>query len=175
MHHINTPSIEIKRCLKKFGGVKRRQEVRGRENGVTVIDDFAHHPTAVFETLNGLKMAYQDSRLVAVFEPRTNSSRRSIFQKRYVDSFESADMVIIREPVPLTDIPEEDHFSSAKLSLDLQKKGQNALAFNTTNEILGYLENVIRSGDVVAVLSNGGFDNIHERLLDRLRGKGKDD
>ena len=81
-------------------------------------------------------------------------------------------MVIIREPVPLLNIPVEDHFSSAKLAQDLQAKNQDALSFKTTDEILVHLENVVRSGDVVAILSNGGFDNIHERLLDRLRKKG---
>ncbi len=171
MHHLNIPLYDIQRCLAKFGGVKRRQEIRGKENGVIVIDDFAHHPTAVFETLNGLKKAYKRNRLIAVFEPRTNSSRRSIFQQRYTKSFDAADMVILREPVPLDNVLEQDHFSSAKLAEDLNERNCDALSFRSTDSILDHLETITRSGDVVAILSNGGFENIHERLLARLRKK----
>lgn len=171
MHHINVPLMEIQRSIKKFKGVKRRQEIRGKENGVIVIDDFAHHPTAVALTLEGLKRTYADNRLITVFEPRTNSSRRSIFQQRYIESFDHADLVILREPVPLTDIPKEDQFSSAKLAKDLQNRHIDALSFSTTDEILDHLGTLLKRGDVVAILSNGGFDNIHERLLTSLRKK----
>ncbi|MFN2365757.1 MAG: UDP-N-acetylmuramate--L-alanine ligase, partial [Desulfurivibrionaceae bacterium] len=99
LHHAGLPIGTIQQCLDKFGGVKRRQEIRGKARGVIVIDDFAHHPTAVKLTLEGLKMAYPDNRLVAVFEPRTNSSRRSIFQTSYIEAFADADAVVLREPV----------------------------------------------------------------------------
>lgn len=171
LKHIGQPLPEIKSCLQKFGGVKRRQEIRGVVNGVTVIDDFAHHPTAVKETLSGLKAAHQDKRLIAVFEPRTNSSRRSIFQKAYAEAFGDADLVVLREPLPLENVAPEDHFSSATLAKDLEDHHTTANSFGSTDEILEHLGQILRAGDLVAILSNGGFDNIHERLLDTLRSK----
>ena len=157
--------------LQNFEGVKRRQEVRGVVNGITVIDDFAHHPTAVRETLGALKEAYDGRRLLAVFEPRTNSSRRRVFQKTYVASFDHADQVITKEPIALTNIPEEQRFSSRELTEDLVTRGKDALYFGTTEEIIEYLGSHTREGDVIAILSNGGFDNIHARLLDHLSAR----
>ena len=151
-----------------FEGVRRRQEIRGIKNNITVIDDFAHHPTAVRETLTALRQAYEGHRLVAVFEPRTNSSRRRIFQKDYVLSFDQADLVIVREPVPLQDFPAELLFSSKLLAADLKSKGISALSFENTDDILTHLQTVLLPGDVVVILSNGGFDNIHTRLLDMI-------
>ncbi|BHH82912.1 UDP-N-acetylmuramate:L-alanyl-gamma-D-glutamyl-meso-diaminopimelate ligase [Desulforhopalus sp. 52FAK] len=154
--------------LTKFQGVKRRQEVRGTCKGITVIDDFAHHPTAVKETLAALKMGYPGRRLVAVFEPRTNSSRRTIFQKDYIKAFESADLALIREPIPIKDC-EYDLFSSNQLASDIHNQFHiDASAFENTDDILKELNAVLKSGDVVAILSNGGFDNIHDRLLNQL-------
>jgi UDP-N-acetylmuramate: L-alanyl-gamma-D-glutamyl-meso-diaminopimelate ligase len=170
MHHIGIPAATIRAGLETFGGVKRRQEIRGVENGVTVIDDFAHHPTAVRETLSALRMAYPDQRLIVIFEPRTNTSRRSIFQKEYTSAFDHADLICIREPVPLTNIEPDEHFSSAKLANDLcETHNLDARAFPDTDAILTYLQSELVSGDVVAILSNGGFDNIHVRLLELLK------
>jgi UDP-N-acetylmuramate: L-alanyl-gamma-D-glutamyl-meso-diaminopimelate ligase len=154
--------------LQNFAGVKRRQEVRGVVDSITVIDDFAHHPTAVRETLAALKEAYNGSRLLAVFEPRTNSSRRRVFQKTYVASFDHADQVITKEPIALTNIPEEQRFSSRELTEDLINRGKDAHYFATTDEIIDFLAGNAGQGDVIAILSNGSFDNIHERLLDKL-------
>jgi UDP-N-acetylmuramate: L-alanyl-gamma-D-glutamyl-meso-diaminopimelate ligase len=159
----------ISASLSTFEGVRRRQEIRGIVNDITVIDDFAHHPTAVRETLSALKQAYLDRSLVAVFEPRTNSSRRQIFQKDYVSSFDQADRVVVREPVPLPNFPEDQMFSSNQLASDLKDRGIDALSFANTDDILQHLQTTLLPGDVVAILSNGGFDNIHTRLLDMLR------
>ncbi len=169
MHNLGLDRTTITRGLKTFGGVKRRQEVRGVEKGITVIDDFAHHPTAVKETLKGLKETYKDRRLIAVFEPRTNSSRRSIFQKDYITSFEAADCALIREPIPLINVDDRDHFSSEQLAEDLARGGIEAYAFPDATAILEHLLGYLQQGDIVAILSNGGFDNIHQRLLDMLR------
>ena len=158
----------ISASLSTFEGVRRRQEVRGVINDITVIDDFAHHPTAVRETLSALKQAYSDHRLIAVFEPRTNSSRRQIVQKDYVSSFDQADRVVVREPVPLPNFPEDQLFSSNQLASDLKDRGIDALSFANTDDILQHLQATLLPGDVVAILSNGGFDNIHIRLLDML-------
>lgn len=161
----------VARELKEFAGVRRRQEVRGVARGVTVIDDFAHHPTAVRETLAALAAAYGGHRLLAVFEPRTNSSRRSVFQEAYADSFAAAHEVLVREPVPLAGVPEGERFSSRRLVDDLIRRGIRARYFASTEEILDHLDAGARPGDVVAVMSNGGFDNIHQRLLGRLAGR----
>ncbi len=171
LNHLGTKPIDINRGLSHFGGIKRRQEVRGVINGVTVIDDFAHHPTAVKETLAALKAAYPESRLVTVFEPRTNSSRRSLFQQHYVCSFDSADVILIREPIPLENIRKTDLFSSQKLADDLKNRGLDATSFPSTDRILAHLAGLATKNDVIAILSNGGFDNIHERLLQNLESQ----
>ncbi len=170
LDHLGVATELIGQGLRDFSGVKRRQEVRGIENDVVVIDDFAHHPTAVRETLAGLKTAYPGRRLVTVFEPRTNSSRRAVFQQEYVTAFDSADLVFLREPVPLASLPPQERFSSARLAADLvgeRKLVAEALA--DTDAILARLGEVLKPEDVVVVLSNGGFDNIHLRLLEQLR------
>ncbi len=159
---------DVAQGLRKFQGVRRRQEVRGVVRGVTVIDDFAHHPTAVRETLAALAAAYAGRRLVAVFEPRTNSSRRKVFQEAYASAFGAATEVLVREPAPLANIPEADRFSSRQLVDDLASRGLSAGYFSTTEEVLSYLDGSAREGDVVVIMSNGGFDNIHQRLLELL-------
>jgi len=155
--------------LASFEGVKRRQQIRGVVRGVTVVDDFAHHPTAVRETLKALRLAWPANRLVVVFEPRTNSSRRAVFQEDYAQVFQSADAVLIRVPVPLDSIPINEQFSSLKLAADLGAQGIKARAFADTDAILAALVRDCRPGDIVVILSNGGFDDIHERLLAQLR------
>lgn len=161
---------KIINSLPRFKGIKRRQEVRGTVDGVTIIDDFAHHPTAVRETLTALRAAYSGQRLTAVFEPRTNSSRRSVFQKTYVSSFDHADQILIKEPVALTNIPENERFSARKLASDLCDRGLDTHHFSTTEDILLFLKKNAVRGDVIAILSNGGFDNIHSRLIEMLIG-----
>ena len=171
LHHLGFTSEAIVPALHDFSGVKRRQEMRGIIDGITVIDDFAHHPTAVRETLQALRQAYPDKRLIAVFEPRTNTSRRAFFQQEYVSSFLSADLCLIREPDATKISDERDRFSSARLAVDLRGNKKQARSFSDTDSILDYLKNSIRTGDVIAILSNGGFDNIHERLLALLRDR----
>lgn len=171
MHHLGASPERINLGLSAFGGVKRRQEIRGIVNEITVIDDFAHHPTAVYETLKALHAAYPNNRLVTVFEPRTNSSRRTIFQKQYSEAFDAADLVLIREPVPLIDVPAEEMFSSQQLTRDLCLRNVQAQSFANTDDILTELSTKLQQGDVVAILSNGGFDNIHNRLLEILGKK----
>lgn len=167
---IGLSAPEITPLLKKFKGVRRRQEVRGIARGITVIDDFAHHPTAVRETLAALRDAYPKQKLVAVFEPRTNSSRRNIFQTDYTAVFNAADQIIIKEPEPLQNIPEAERFSTKKLVADLNLKGLDAYHFKSSEDIISFLCQKSSSGDVIAIMSNGGFDNIHVRLLARLEG-----
>lgn len=163
-------AAEIAHHLPRFPGVRRRQEIRGEVRGITVIDDFAHHPTAVRETLAALRAAYVGRRLVAVFEPRTNSSRRRVFQDDYVVVFDQADEVLIKEPVPLAALAEEMRFSAQQLAADLRQRGVRATCFTSTDDIITALSQTAKRGDVIAIMSNGGFDNIHPRLLDALQG-----
>jgi UDP-N-acetylmuramate: L-alanyl-gamma-D-glutamyl-meso-diaminopimelate ligase len=159
---------EISQGLISFQGVKRRQQIRGEVQGITVVDDFAHHPTAVRETIRALRLAWPQRRLLIVFEPRTNTSRRAIFQHEYARAFAGADMVLVREIVPLAYATPDGNFSSEQLAAALNQQGIPAHFFPDTEGILDFLFKKAQSGDVIAILSNGGFDNIHQRLLERL-------
>ncbi|MCX5882616.1 MAG: UDP-N-acetylmuramate--L-alanine ligase [Deltaproteobacteria bacterium] len=159
---------EISSAVKTFEGVKRRQEIRGCKNGITVMDDFAHHPTAVRETLRAVKSFYTAGRIIAVFEPRTNSSMRRVFQNDYPLSFDGADLVCIRNPPLLHKIPEEERFSSELLVRDLKCRGIDAHFFPDTEAIIDFLITAARPEDLVLIMSNGGFDQIHDRLLAAL-------
>jgi UDP-N-acetylmuramate: L-alanyl-gamma-D-glutamyl-meso-diaminopimelate ligase len=165
---LKIPKQTIQKALKTFKGVKRRQEIRGTKNGIVVIDDFAHHPTAVKKTIQAIKGYFSENRLIAVFEPRTNTSMRNIFQNVYPESFEDADRVCIRKPALLKKIPPNERFSSERLVDDLKKRGSNAICFENTEGIIDFLVKEARPGDIILVMSNGGFDNIHERLLEAL-------
>ena len=169
LHRIGVTPEVINEGLFKFGGIKRRQEIRGIERNITVIDDFAHHPTAVRETLKALKDAYAGQRLITVFEPRTNSSRRAIFQQDYIDCFDASKLTFIREPIPLENIASSDLFSAEQLALDLRQRGLQAESCPDTGTIITRLLPILKKNDVVAILSNGGFDDIHTRILDRLK------
>ncbi|MBF0242916.1 MAG: UDP-N-acetylmuramate:L-alanyl-gamma-D-glutamyl-meso-diaminopimelate ligase [Desulfamplus sp.] len=158
----------ILKAFSSFEGVKRRQEIRGVKRGITVMDDFAHHPSAVRETILGVKPFFKDGRLIAVFEPRTNSSMRDIFQNDYPQSFDGADIVCIREPSMLFKVPEDRRMNSRQLVDDIAKRGINALYFDNTENIIELLAAQAKSGDLILIMSNGGFDNIHQRLLEKL-------
>jgi UDP-N-acetylmuramate: L-alanyl-gamma-D-glutamyl-meso-diaminopimelate ligase len=156
------------RGLAHFCGVHRRQEVRGVKAGITVMDDFAHHPTAVRETIRAIRGQYAGRRLVAVFEPRTNTSRRRVFQSEYPSALAEADLVVVREPPDLAKIAAGERFSSRQLVEDLKSAGLPAFYFPDTEGILDFLRGSLQTGDVVLIMSNGGFDGIHQRLLDLL-------
>ncbi|MEE4264415.1 MAG: UDP-N-acetylmuramate:L-alanyl-gamma-D-glutamyl-meso-diaminopimelate ligase [Desulfobacteraceae bacterium] len=165
---LKVPVDVIARALQTFEGIKRRQEIRGHKRGITVMDDFAHHPTAVRETLRAVKSVVSSGRLIAVFEPRTNTSMRNVFQNEYPRVFDPADIICIRKPPLLEKIPSGLRFSSEQLVEDLRNRGQDAHYFPDTDTILDFLLVTARSGDIVLIMSNGGFDNIHERLLENL-------
>ena len=162
-------TAQIAKALETFAGVRRRQEIRGEKRGVIVMDDFAHHPTAVRETLLAVRNHFKGNRLVAVFEPRTNSSMRKVFQTDYAGVFGPADRICIRKPSALHKVPPQERFDSQRLVADLIEKGKDASHFEDTDAILDDLIRTSRPGDIVLVMSNGGFDNIHERLLEALR------
>ncbi len=164
--------MDMEKVAKGIGackGVKRRQEVRGIVNNIVVIDDFAHHPHAVKETLRALKKKYGDRRLVAVFEPRTNTSRRSVFQKDYPLSFTAADKIFVRDVPQPEKAPEGDRFSSRMLVHDLKAMGKEAHFCANASEIIEKILKDLTPGDVYVILSNGPFEGIHQRLLDSIR------
>ena len=155
--------------LLAFKGIKRRQEVRGIVGDIVVVDDFAHHPTAVDETLKALAMQWEKRRIVAVFEPRTNTSRRKYFQRKYAESFDQADEIVIAPVYDEKAIKPDQRFDTAKLAGDLREKGKKAFEAPGLDRILNYLADNLHSGDLVVLFSNGGFGGLHEKLLDQLR------
>ena len=165
---IHIPVRVIAKAFETFQGVKRRQEVIGQKKGVTVMDDFAHHPTAVRETIKGVKRFCQAGRIIAVFEPRTNSSMRNVFQTIYPLSFDEADLICIRRPPLLEKIPLNERFSSEKLVNDLNLRGKDAYYFSDTEPVIDFLVKEAKPGDLILIMSNGGFDNIHKKLLESL-------
>ena len=159
-------------ALRSFKNVRRRAEIRGEERGVMIIDDFAHHPTAVRETLRGLRTRYQQRRLIAVFEPRSWSSRLAVFQDDYASAFASADYVVIASVFDSQKVSEKGKsLDTDKLIADISQD-KPALALPDADEIIAHLVPQLREGDVVAIMSNGGFGGIHEKLLEKLKAEG---
>ncbi len=161
---------QITDALMSFKSVRRRAEVRGQERGVTVIDDFAHHPTAVRETLQALRAKYPQNRLVAVFEPRSWSSRLAVFQDDYARAFTPADYVVIASVYQSGKATEKGSvLNTTKLIEDIRAQGKPAFGIPKADDIVGHLGPELREGDIVAIMSNGGFDQIHDKLLQALR------
>lgn len=167
-HFYGIPVPEIQKALKEFKGIKRRQEVRGVTRGITVVDDFGHHPTAIRETLHGLRGRYQGSRLWAIFEPRSNTTRRAVFQDALPKAFADADGVFIANVARLDQLPEDERLKPEKVVADIAATGKPAFYEPTADDIVAKLSPLAQEGDVVIVFSNGGFDGIHQKLLDRL-------
>jgi UDP-N-acetylmuramate: L-alanyl-gamma-D-glutamyl-meso-diaminopimelate ligase len=162
-------SVErIAEGLKAFAGVKRRLEVVGVASGVTVFDDFAHHPTAVAETVAGLRAAHPSARIWAVFEPRSASSCRRVFQDDFANAFAGADEVVVA-PIFRSKLPESERLSVPQLIDDLRSRGQSARAAASIDEIVGIVSAEHRTGDLVVLMSNGGFGGIHQKLLRALQ------
>src|ERR1043165_5876212 len=160
---------KIAEGLATFQSVRRRCEVRGEVNGVIVIDDFAHHPTAVRETLVALRMKYPDRRLVAVFEPRSRTSCHATFQDAYIDAFAPADYVIVSRVYDAQRAAEMGGVLDIEELIDaVGATNKPASAITDVEEIVAKLGNELRSGDVVAIMSNGAFGGIHEKLLAAL-------
>ncbi len=157
--------------LAGFTGVARRMQERGTAAGVTVVDDFAHHPTEVTETVRAVRERWPDAHLVAVFEPRTNTSRRRFFQDRYPESFGGADRVVIVPPFDTSKIPEHERFDSAALVEALRSRGQDAILLANADEVVARLAPGLPPGAVVLVMSNGAFGSIHEKLLKALKAR----
>ena len=167
------PVGKIRRALSTFRGIKRRQQVRGIVGGVTVIDDFAHHPTAVKATCESIKKTYSRHRIVAVFEPRTNTSRRNFFQQQYAKAFRSADIVFIAPVFGLEDISSDERFDPEKLVADLNTSEDKAYYAESLDILLKLIMKRIRIGDIIVFMSNGGFGRIHEKVIECLKDGGE--
>ena len=163
------PKTKIDNALKSFSGVARRQEMRGEVRGVKVIDDFGHHPTAIAYTLQALHHRYPGHRIWAVFEPRSNTTRRAVFQQQLPDALKLADGVFISQIAKLEQIPEEERLNPEAVVTAIAKAGRPAFYEENADAIVDRIVPMLRRQDIVAVFSNGGFDNIHEKLLKRLK------
>ena len=171
---LGTPPGEALAALAAFRGVRRRLEERGEAAGVTVLDDFAHHPTAVRATLEAVRARYAGRRVLAIFEPRTNTSRRAVFQRDYAAAFDGADHVVVRvvPDAPLYSATGEvsERFSAETLAGDLSARGIPAVALPDVGAIVAHVAEVARPGDVAVVMSNGDFGGVWEKLLSALAG-----
>jgi len=157
--------------LFSFKSVKRRLEVRGEVNGIRVYDDFAHHPTAVLETLRAVRHRYPKERIWAIFEPRSQTCRRRIFENDFVLSFDPADAVVVARVFGASKLPIEEQLSPDRLVEGVRARGKTAATFDTTAEIVEFVAGQAVSGDHIVVMSNGGFDGIHAKLLAALNNR----
>ncbi len=158
----------IQDALRRFTGVRRRQEVRGISGGRIVIDDFGHHPTAIRNTLHALRHKYAGRRLWAVFEPRSNTSRRAVFQESLPEALEEADGVVLAPVARPEQLAPSERLDVPGVVETLRNKGREAYAEKSVDAIVGRLKAVTQSGDAIVVFSNGGFGGIHEKLIAAL-------
>ncbi len=169
-HGFGVSTQDAKAALATFAGIARRQDLIGEVDGVRVYDDFAHHPTAVRETLRGLKRRHPEGRLWAIYEPRTNTACRSLHQAAYLDAFDAADRVVF-PPLGRDNIPKNERLNLAALVRDLGKRNVKAQRAENIDAIVTLLRDETEQGDTIALLSNGAFGGIYTKLLGALRGR----
>jgi UDP-N-acetylmuramate: L-alanyl-gamma-D-glutamyl-meso-diaminopimelate ligase len=160
---------EITAALKTFKSVKRRLELRAQVNGITIVEDFAHHPTAISGTLTALRSRYPGARLWAILEPRSNTLRRNILQNDLAKSLALADEIVVANVFKSDSIPERERLDLTAVAAQVQKQGRRARIVPEVDGIVQLVAPEMRPGDVVAILSNGGFDGIYEKLPQRLK------
>ncbi|MAC50048.1 MAG: UDP-N-acetylmuramate:L-alanyl-gamma-D-glutamyl-meso-diaminopimelate ligase [Verrucomicrobiales bacterium] len=168
---LNIDQKNIIESVSKFSGIARRQELRGEEKNVKVIDDFGHHPTAIAATIGALKQRYPDSKIWAIFEPRSNTSRRNLLQSELEDSLSQADGVIISEVPNPEKVPDGELLDVESVIENLSSRGKEAFIGLSSDDIVNKLIPLTSSGDTIVVLSNGGFGGIHDKLLEALKVK----
>ncbi len=166
--HCGLKNHQIQSAFDTFKGIKRRMEVRGIAGGVTVLDDFGHHPTAIRETLRALRIRYPQQKVWAIFEPRTNTTRRNVFQAELAQSFADANAVVISQVARLELLAPEERLNPEKLMQDLKAGGKEAAYLPDVEAIVAHVTKNAQGGEVVVVFSNGGFGGIHSKLLERL-------
>jgi UDP-N-acetylmuramate: L-alanyl-gamma-D-glutamyl-meso-diaminopimelate ligase len=161
----------IAQGVETFQGVRRRQEVRGIAGGVTVIDDFAHHPTAIRQTLLGLRGVYGEGKLIAVFEPRSATSRRNVFQDEFVHALAAADEVVIAGVFEAEKIPPHQRLAPDLIAQTLRDRGTSAVYLEEFDAVLQHLLDICQPSDTVVIMSSGGFGGLHQKLLTALGEK----
>jgi UDP-N-acetylmuramate: L-alanyl-gamma-D-glutamyl-meso-diaminopimelate ligase len=161
----------IRDGLESFAGVRRRMQLRAEVRGIRIFEDFAHHPTAVREALHSVREAFHPGRLWAIFEPRSATSRRSIFQREIAEALSQADLVALPELFKAEKVPEAERLDENRLIEDLRRLGCAAWNLGTVEGIIQKVRAEARAGDVIVIMSNGGFDGIHEKLLAALRSR----
>ena len=162
---------QINQGLSTFINTRRRLERKGEYAGVTLYDDFAHHPTAIRETLRALRLRHPTERLWAMFEPRSNTTRRSVFQHELAQCFSEADLVVLAQVDRLHDLPPDQRLNPEQVMQELQQQGAIAYYLPTVEEIVQCVAVNARAGDVLITLSNGGFGGIHAKLAAALEGR----
>lgn len=167
--HCGLSNKQIQSAFDTFQGVKRRMEVRGVINGVTVIDDFGHHPTAIRETLKALRLRYKTHKLWALFEPRSNTTRRNVFQNELPFAFAEADYVIIGEVARAELLSQTERLDPVKLTQDLTALGKTAMYIPDVDKIAKQVATNVQGEDVIVIFSNGSFGGLHGKLLERLK------
>jgi UDP-N-acetylmuramate: L-alanyl-gamma-D-glutamyl-meso-diaminopimelate ligase len=172
LHEVGAVTPELPAALAQFQGIRKRQEVKGVEGGVTVIDDFAHHPTAVRETILAVRQAYPGARLVALFEPESNTSRRRVFQAEYADAFAQADVMLFYKPFEKPDnLAPDERIDMDRLCADISARGTPARMIPDIDALANEAAQVALPGDVVLGMSGRDFQGIHARVLTALRGR----
>jgi UDP-N-acetylmuramate: L-alanyl-gamma-D-glutamyl-meso-diaminopimelate ligase len=166
--HCGLKNHQIQSAFDTFKGIKRRMEVRGIAGGVTVVDDFGHHPTAIRETLRALRIKYPQQKVWAIFEPRTNTTRRNVFQSELASAFDDADSVVISQIARLELLAAQERLDPEKLMADLRSNGKEAAYLPDVETIVSHVTKSAQGGEVICVFSNGGFGGIHGKLLERL-------
>jgi UDP-N-acetylmuramate: L-alanyl-gamma-D-glutamyl-meso-diaminopimelate ligase len=169
--HFGLSNQQIQSAFETFTGVKRRMEVRGIAGGVTLIDDFGHHPTAIRETLAALRVKYPAQKIWALFEPRSNTTRRNVFQTELVGAFGRADAVVVSQVARLEQLAAEERLNPEKLMQDLKASGKDTMYLPDADSIVAHVAQHAQDGDIVCIFSNGGFGGIHGKLLERLGKK----
>ena len=172
--HLEVPAAAIAEGLFSFTGIRRRQELLGEFGGVTVIDDFAHHPTAVEQTLLGLRQAYAPARLWAVFEPASATNARDVFEQRYRQVFAAADRVTLAAVPRPARARGDAPFSPERLAAELSRGGRQACFAPSKEEILEQLGDEAAAGDLVVFMSNGGFGGVQQSFVDLLKRRAVD-
>ena len=169
--HCGLKNQQIQAAFDTFKGIKRRMEIKGIAGGITVVDDFGHHPTAIRETLKALRIKYPNEKIWAVFEPRTNTTRRNVFQNELPYAFADASVVVLSQIARLEQLAPEDRLNPAQLMEELKMLGKESHYLPDADAIVNHVAKAARGGDVVVVFSNGGFDGIHGKLLANLGRK----
>jgi UDP-N-acetylmuramate: L-alanyl-gamma-D-glutamyl-meso-diaminopimelate ligase len=173
LHH-GIPQYQIQKAFDTFSGIKRRQEVIYDNHDIIVIDDFAHHPTKVRETVKAVRNRFPERRVISVFEPRTNTSRRKFFQDLYPESFHGSDLVIVAgvfNPQQIQQTEPDNIMDPVKLVEDINSQSVNALYLPDTDRIVSHLGGIVQSKDVILIMSNGGFNGIYRKLPEAISNK----